>query len=156
MTTADTRIRMATVADVDIIVGHRRRMFQEMGCQDDAALDAMQATSSVFLRDGLQDGSYVGWLAECEGLVVAGGGVVVVGYPSTPRDRTARRAWILNMYTEPNYRRRGLAKLILEAMILWCRHHGFGWVSLHASDAGRHLYESLGFRPTNEMLLALR
>ena len=60
------------------------------------------------------------------------------------------------MYTEPAARRRGLAKRLLQVMTDWCREHGFSNVSLHASDAGRPLYESFGFRPTNEMRLKLR
>jgi GNAT superfamily N-acetyltransferase len=60
------------------------------------------------------------------------------------------------MYTEPGARRRGVAKRLLEAMIEWCRTKGFSAVSLHASDAGRPLYEMVGFQQTNEMTLKLR
>lgn len=153
---AETRIREATVADLDIIMRHRRSMFIEMGFRNEVALDAMEATSAPFIKTGLDDGSFRGWLVEMAGRVVAGGGVVIVGYPSSPHDPMPRRAWILNMYTEPEYRARGLAKSIVGMMITWCRKQGFEWVSLHASDAGRHLYENLGFMPTNEMRLKLK
>lgn len=155
-TTGGSRIRPATADDAAVIIHHRRSMFSDMGFREEAALDAMQATSEPWIRAGLQDGSYRGWLAEIEGRVVAGGGLVVVGYPSAPSDPQPRRVWILNMYTEPEFRGRGLAKSIIEIMIDWCREQGLGWVSLHASDAGRRLYESLGFEPTNEMRLALK
>jgi GNAT superfamily N-acetyltransferase len=131
-------------------------MFRAMGFTDEGALDAMEATSYPFIKAGLEDGSYRGWLIEVEGRVVAGGGLVVVGYPSTPHDLNPRRAWILNLYTEPEYRGRGFARAILEVTVGWCRAQGFGWVSLHASDAGRRLYETMGFKPTNEMSLSLR
>jgi GNAT superfamily N-acetyltransferase len=65
------------------------------------------------------------------------------------------RGFVLNMYTEPAYRRRGLAKQVLESIIAWCREQGFKAVLLHASDAGRGLYEQMGFEPTNEMRLLL-
>lgn len=152
----DTHIRMATVADLPTIMHHRRRMFYDMGFTDNATLDAMEATSAPFIQAGLRNGSYRGWLVETADCVAAGGGVVIMDYPSSPRDPNARRVYILNMYTEPEYRKRGLAKMIVEAMICWCRVQGFGWVSLHASDDGRHLYETLGFKPTNEMRLVLK
>ncbi len=152
----DIRIRPATEADLTAIIRHRRFMFSDMGLTDEAGLDAMQATSEPWIGAGLHDGSYRGWLAEIDGRVVAGGGLVVVGYPSAPSDPQPRRVWILNMYTEPEFRGRGLAKSIVKTMIEWCREQGFNWVSLHASDAGRHLYESLGFQPTNEMRLTLK
>lgn len=59
------------------------------------------------------------------------------------------------MYTEPGARRRGVAKMLMNAMIGWCRAEGFRSVWLHASDAGRPIYQSLGFEATNEMKLCL-
>jgi GNAT superfamily N-acetyltransferase len=59
------------------------------------------------------------------------------------------------MYTEPEARRRGTAKQLLEVLLDWCRTAGFCAVSLHASPAGRPLYETAGFQPTNEMKLTL-
>src|SRR2546426_186392 len=60
------------------------------------------------------------------------------------------------MYTDPAYRRRGIARRLMEKMVEWLIGQGFCEVSLNASDFGRPLYEQLGFRPTNEMRLALR
>jgi GNAT superfamily N-acetyltransferase len=152
----EKRLRMATVDDLPVIMHHRRCMFIDMGFRDEKSLDAMEATSTPFIRAGLENGSFHEWLVETADGVVAGGGVVVQIYPSSPRDPSARRAYILNMYTEPPYRKQGLARLIVETMIRWCREQGFAYVSLHASDDGRHLYEKLGFKPTNEMRLALK
>jgi GNAT superfamily N-acetyltransferase len=152
----EKRLRPATAADLPTIMRHRRHMFADMGFRDAVSLDAMEATSAPFIKAGLENGSYRGWFVESADGVVAGGGVVVFDYPSSPRDPSPRRAYILNMYTEPAFRRHGLARLIVEAMIRWCREQGFGWVSLHASDDGRHLYETLGFKPTNEMRLGLK
>jgi hypothetical protein len=44
----------------------------------------------------------------------------------------------------------------METMVGWCRSQGFAGVTLHASDDGRHLYESMGFELSNEMRLKLR
>ena len=60
------------------------------------------------------------------------------------------------MYTDPEFRRQGIARRLMQTMIDWCRKEGFVRVDLHASDKGRPLYESLGFEPTNEMRLNLR
>ncbi len=125
------------------------------GVNDAASLDAMAAAATVTIRSGLVDGSYRGWLAENGGDVVAGGGLVIFNYQPSPSEPVARRASILNMYTEPEYRRRGLARQLMRAMLAWCREQGFHAVSLQASEDGRALYESLGFMPTNEMRLVL-
>jgi len=80
---------------------------------------------------------------------------VISPWPGTLGQRAPQRAMILNMYVEPEYRRRGIARSLVNEMIRWCRGNGFVHVGLHASEAGRPLYEQLGFRPTNEMRLEL-
>ncbi len=150
----EIRIRRAQVDDVQTILSHRRRMFEDMGCTDEARLQTMTATSEVYLARALRDGDYHGWVAELpSGEVVAGGGIVVTHWPTHPDDPRTERATILNMYTEPKYRRRGIARALMSAMIDWCRMEGFRWVSLHASEQGLPLYQDLGFRATNEMRL---
>ncbi|HMC62523.1 MAG TPA: GNAT family N-acetyltransferase, partial [Candidatus Solibacter sp.] len=112
--------------------------------------------SEAFLRRALVDGTYRGWLAVAAGgRVVAGGGVAIVPWPGSPADPAPRRGWIQNVYTEPGFRHRGIARRIMEAIVNWCRAEGFRAVSLHASPFGRPLYESMGFQPTNEMRLNL-
>ena len=153
---ADMLIREATMADLTTIMRRRRGTFYDMGFCDKAALDAMEDTSAPFIKTGHEEGSFRAWLAEVNGVVVAGGALVIVGHPSAPHEPNPRRAWILNMYTEPEHRHRGFAKAIVETIVGWCRTQGFASVSLHASDAGRNLYEVLGFTPTNEMRLLLK
>lgn len=150
-----TRIRQATVADVDIIVRHRCGMFADMGCGDEAARAVMATSARPFIAAALKDGSYRGWLIEDGPDVVAGGGVAILGFQPTPSDPSPRRVWVLNMYTEPAHRGRGLARQIIQSIIGWCRDQGFRSVFLHASDDGRPLYERLGFKPTNETRLVL-
>ena len=148
-------LREATAADLDAVMRHRRSMFADMRSGDASELDAMEAASRPLFARALADGTYRGWLAEDGGRVVAGGGIIMLPYHSSPRDPKPRRAWIVNMYTEPAHRRRGLARRLMDEMIRWCRGQRMTAVYLHASDEGRALYESLGFTPTNEMSLRL-
>lgn len=152
----DLTVREATPADLDIILHHRRSMFFDMGHTDAAVLEAMLSTSRPFFAERLADGRYRGWLVENSShQVIAGGGIVVFDYHSSPTDLSARRPVIVNMYTEAAYRRKGIARTLMEMMIEWCRQEGFRTILLHASDDGRPLYEKLGFKPTNEMRLKL-
>ena len=153
----EIRIRMAGVEDLSHVLHHRRAMFEEMGFQDAAALDRMEDFSREYFSEARRTGTYKGWLAEKgNGQIIGGGGIVVAAWPGYPGENHAQRVWILNMYTEPQARRRGVAKRLMEAMIEWCRTNGFTAVSLHASSVGRPLYETMGFQPTNEMKLPLR
>ena len=150
----DIRIRPAGLADIDHILRQRRAMFRDTGRGTEAELDEMLVTGEAFLRAALPSGGYRGWLAEtADGRIVAGAGITIVPWPGAPGDPAGRRGWIQNVYTEPEFRRRGLARRLLETVVEWCRADGFQTVWLHASRYGRSLYKSMGFRPTNEMRL---
>lgn len=150
-------IRPASAKDVRVILHHRRAMFYEMGKKYRSGLDAMTRAAKSYLSITLPQGSYKGWLAETpDGKIVAGGGVGISSWPPVPGYPHPRRATIFNMYTEPEYRRCGLARRLMFVIIEWCRIRGFAMVFLHASSDGRPLYASLGFEPTNEMRLSLK
>ncbi len=133
-------------------------MFEEIGTRNAAVLDCVGRVSREYFLRALGDETYIGWLAEDResANVVGGGGIVVANWPGYPGEKLAQRAWILNMYTEPEVRRKGIARELMNVMIDWCRRKGFGIVSLHASAAGRPLYGELGFQATNEMALRLQ
>ena len=148
-------VRTATASDLETILVHRRRMFEDMGYGAETGLDAMMAAAREPLRRWLEDGLYRGWLAERGGAVAAGGGILItIGLPHAA-DHETRRATILNVYTDPAHRRRGLARALMAAMIDWCRDEGLAAVTLDASADGRALYAAMGFGPTTQMRLPL-
>lgn len=150
------RVRAATEADLPLVLRHRRSMFAAMGHTDESRLDAMEQFSAPFFAQGLREGTYGGFFAlHTDDRVIAGGGVVLLEYQPHPDDPHPRRPFVVNMFTEPEHRHRGLARLLMEEMIGWCRHQGYGSLFLHASHEGRRLYESLGFTATSEMRLRL-
>ena len=149
-------IRVATINDIPEILRQRRAMYEDMDYRDADALAAMVSLSADYLTEALSDGSFRAWLASVENRVVAGGAIVIAPWPAHPYDLECRRPTILNVYTHPDYRRRGIARRLMQTMIDWCRCEGFARVNLHASEDGRHLYESMGFEVSNEMRLKLR
>ncbi len=153
---SDVLIRQATPDDIPALLRHRQGMYEDMGYNDPVALAAMVSTCKPYLAAALANGTLHGWLACVGDQIVAGGVVLINPWPSHPYDGQCRRATILNLYTNPPFRRQGIARRLMQTMIDWCREEGFVHVTLHASDKGRPLYESLGFESTNEMRLKLR
>ena len=149
-------IREAALADIPEILRQRRRMYEDIHHTDSVVLDAVVSLSSTYLKTAMANGSFRAWLASDGNRVVAGGAVIISPWPAHPYDLECRRATILNVFTDPEYRRRGIARKLLQTIIAWCQREGFARVTLHASPEGRHLYESLGFEPSNEMRLSLR
>jgi GNAT superfamily N-acetyltransferase len=87
--------------------------------------------------------------------VVAGGGVILLEYQPGPLQPGRYRPFVVNVWCDEEYRRQGLARQLMETMVTWAREQGFAALNLHASEAGRPLYEELGFVRTNEMRLKL-
>ena len=149
-------IRRASTADLETLVAHRRAMFHDMGYTDEAALESMSARFRPWMLERMNRGDYHAWLVTSEnGEVAAGAGLWLMDWPPHMIGRGARRGNIVNVYTAGNFRRRGLARWIMEAILAWCRENGIDVVILHASPAGKSLYKSLGFSSTNEMRLQL-
>lgn len=145
-------IRQAALADAEQIVTHRRRMFEDMGNKDSDALLRMQTAFRPWLIDHMQRGLYHSWLA-CtpDGAVVSGSDIWLIDWPAGQYDISSYRGYILNVYTQPEFRRRGLARQLVQTGMSWCYNNHIQVVMLHASPEGRKVYEGLGFTPTNEM-----
>ena len=149
-------IREATSADAETLVEHRRAMFVDMGHGDHRALDGMCAAFRPWLIEKMDRGEYLAWVAiAADATIVAGLGLWLMDWLPHLTGAGAPRGNIVNVYTDPSSRRRGIARSLVEVALEWCRIHGIRTVILHASDAGRPLYEKLGFQATNEMRITL-
>jgi GNAT superfamily N-acetyltransferase len=158
-------IRFATVEDAPIIGWHRVRMFQDMGLVPDELFESFRRKSLDRLGNAVASGDYTGWLVserDKPKKIIAGAGVVIREVPPFPLRHKkgeitiaeGRQGLIVNVFTEPEWRRRGIAKLLMEEIIAWSHGQNLDDLVLHASEHGRGLYEQLGFVPTEEMRLA--
>jgi ribosomal protein S18 acetylase RimI-like enzyme len=146
------QIRAATPADAAIITHHRRRMFVDAGRQDNRILDVMAEHFKPWVETRLADGRYLGWLTTEGGKVIAGAGLIVLDWPPHPLDpRQDKRGYLLNVYVEPEHRRKKLASHLIDQALAEARKQKIRVVALHSTDAGKPLYESNGFRRTDEM-----
>lgn len=151
----DYPIRQATLHDVSILCEHRRRMFEAMGHRNVPWLATMMDRFAEWVTLRLQSQQYFAWLAESSQQVVASAGLWLIDWPPHVLDPVGPRGYILNVFTEPKHRRHGLARMLTEYCIRYCRDRRIKVVTLHASQHGRTLYESMGFVESNEMKLLL-
>jgi len=149
--------REATIADAALITTHRRAMFLAMPNADDALLERMSQAFRPWVKGRLADGKYLGWIAEADGCIAGSAGMLLVDWPPHPfHPDEDRRAYLLNVFVEPEFRRRGLAHKLIELCLGEASRLGIRVVTLHASDAGRRVYERLGFKTSNEMMFVDR
>jgi GNAT superfamily N-acetyltransferase len=138
------RVRPATLADADALVGQRIAMFTDMGVALDAV--ALDSAFRVWLGEMMTSGAYKAWLIETRGGdIVGGGGMTILPWPPGPRFMGSTLAFVYNVYVDAGYRRRGLARRIMDAIHDYCREHGIKSIALNASRDGRELYDALGY-----------
>ena len=155
------QLREADERDITVLVEHRWRMAEAIMRERGAAFDAMQAEARKavyveYLRRRLADGTVKAWVVEegaTTGTIVASGAVSFLPWVPSWRDSEQPLVgFVHSVFTDEKYRRRGCARQIMAAAIACCRSRGCIHAMLGASDAGRPLYESLGFVPATTMM----
>ncbi len=137
-------IRPATLDDLDTLVALRVALFEAMG-QRGARLDAAGPVIRSYIRQHLPTGAFRVWVAQCGVTVVAAIGLVVHSVPPSPANPAGREAYIMNLFTRAEVRRRGIARRLMAHVLDVVRSEGILKVRLYATPAGRPLYESIGF-----------
>jgi GNAT superfamily N-acetyltransferase len=156
------RVRLATASDLEVISWQRARMFKDMGRLPGDLFESFRVQSRDVLQRMFEANEYIGWLASPESQpdqIIAGAGVQLRKVPPHPQsDATGKidivsghQAIIGNVYTKPEWRRRGVATLLMKTIIDWTREQGIDSLLLYASDEGRTVYQRLGFTATSEM-----
>jgi GNAT superfamily N-acetyltransferase len=154
MRDAELTLRLATPEDAAVIASHRVRMFLEAKGWPEERGAALLAALPSFLARAIGAGTYRGWLlTTADGTVVAGAGVQVRELIPRLEVLAGPEALVVNVFVEPTFRRRGLARQLMVAILDWCRAEGIGRIVLHPTDAARSLYESLGFSTSGELIL---
>jgi len=143
----------AAAADAAIVTAHRRAMFADMGRTHISVLDAMSRNFEPWVTRMLVEGKYFGWITRVGDRPVASAGIMVLDWPPHPLDTEGEhRGYLLNVFVDPEFRRRGLAHGLVDLCLAEAGRRRLRVVALHTSEAGRPVYEAFGFRPTSEML----
>lgn len=158
---SDFLVRDATLDDIDTMAFHRAAMFRDMGKLPEALFENMLDASRLYFARAFSEGEYLAWLvspAEDPARIVAGAGIQLrLALPTLRTDHdgvsvvSGLQGLVVNVYTEPAFRRRGLARLAMQTVLREARERCAAGIVLHAAPEARPLYESLGFVPTNEM-----
>lgn len=147
--------KRATLADLDILTETRIEVLRAANRLDASAdMTQVERATLAYYRSALADGSHTAYLVFDGDVFVGAGGVSYYAVMPTYHNPTGRKAYIMNMYTRPAYRRCGIAARTLDLLVQDARGRGVHAISLEATSMGRPLYEAYGFVPmTSEMEL---
>ena len=105
----------------------------------------MEEESYAYYKRALETGEHIAYLVYDNGIFIGAGGVSLYQVMPTYHNTTGKKAYIMNMYTAPEYRRQGIAIRTLDLLVNDAREQGMLQIALEATDMGRLLYERYGF-----------
>ncbi len=149
--------RLASLADIDLLASTRVEVLRAANhLPEDEDMSEIEKQSRAYYEQALADGSHSAILVFDGDRFVGADGVSYYRVMPTCHNPDGRKAYIMNMYTRPEYRRRGIARHTLQLLVDDARSRGVTVITLEATEAGRPLYESFGFMAMeNEMELPM-
>ncbi|BAK14737.1 histone acetyltransferase HPA2 [Solibacillus silvestris StLB046] len=135
--------RLATTDDMELLIDLRKRLLVEEGQTVSSDIDEELRN---FFEKQLNSGQFVQWIIEEDKNVLATGGIQFISFPPSYSNSTGIRGYILNMYTTPESRGRGLAKQLVERIFKEAQGRNVHHIFLISSPMGKPLYKKLGFK----------
>ncbi len=142
--------------DIELLVRHRLSMWRDIHPEFGDPVPGTEERTRMWIKEKLSACRLIGFIAKTRDGQVAGSGCIWLReQPPLPMTSHLETPYLMSMFTEEAFRRRGVAKLIAETAVVWCRSRGYERINLDASESGKLLYEKLGFKAGYSMRLLL-
>lgn len=138
------KYRIAAISECKELADLRMRMRKEL--DSDFNSELIYAETLDFFKRSIKNGTHIAFVCECDGQLIATAGISLFEMMPTTEHPNGRAARLMNMYVEPSYRHRGIAKTLLNCAMTYAGEHGIGKVMLNPSRMGKALYENYGFQ----------
>ena len=148
----------ARLSDIDLLTKTRIQVLRAANrLPHTADLSVVEQESRAYYRESLQNGSHVAFLIFAGEKLAGTGGISFYRVMPTCCNPSGQKAYIMNMYTAPAFRRKGIAYRTLDLLVMKARERGVNFISLEATEMGRPLYKKYGFiSMQDEMILPHR
>lgn len=134
--------RRLTEKEITTFIGMRIQQLREEGAKEE--IDLVPALREYYMRH-MADGTFVSWLAWDGENIIGTGGMSFVEKPPYFGCPSGKMGLLSSMYTNPKYRRMGIARELLSRVVNDAREYGCGTIQITASDMGVKLYADFGF-----------
>ncbi|WP_373722471.1 GNAT family N-acetyltransferase [Bacteroides heparinolyticus] len=138
--------KKASIADIDELVRTRIIVLRAANkLSNDVDMSLVEKESYEYYKSALEIGEHIAYLVYDNETFIGAGGVSFYQVMPTYHNPTGKKAYIMNMYTAPTYRRQGIAFHTLDLLVKVIRKQGVSQITLEATEVGRPLYEKYGF-----------
>lgn len=153
------KYRKATENDISELVRLRIEFLKEANEKQNIDADIKKETENLlytYFKENLSSRKFIAWISISKGNIIATSGLYFYNIPplfkkinGNVETVSGNIAYIMNMYTAPDYRNRGIAKLLFEKVLEEAKCLGYKKICLHATDVEQNLYKKYGFELTN-------
>ena len=141
--------RKLSEKELDVFIEMRINQLREEGAKED--IDLKPALLDYYKRH-MKDGTFVSWLASDGNNIIGTSGMSFVEKPPYFGCPSGKIGLLSSMFTNPNYRRKGIAKELLSRVINEAKQYGCGTIQITASDMGVKLYTDFGFEHNSNFM----
>ena len=141
--------RRLTEKEIDVFIDMRIAQLREEGAKEE--IDLVPYLKAYYGKH-MEDGTFVSWLALDGDKIIGTSGMSFVEKPPYFGCPSGKIGLLSSMFTNPNYRRMGIAKELLDRVVNEAREYGCGTVQITASDMGVKLYTAYGFEHNNNFM----
>lgn len=143
--------KKATIEDIEILTKSRIEVLRAANkLSADIDMTEIEKQSYDYYSKALKGGYHTAYLVFNDTEFIGAGGISYYRVMPTYHNPSGNKAYIMNMYTKPKYRRKGIAYKTLDLLINDAKSRGIHAISLEATDMGRPLYEKYGFVKMND------
>lgn len=143
--------KKATIDDIEILVKTRIEVLRAANkLSDYIDMEEVEKASYDYYKVALQNNTHTAYLVFDNEKIVGAGGVSYYQVMPTYHNPSGNKAYIMNMYTNPAYRRMGVANKTLGLLVEDARNRGINVITLEATDMGKPLYKKYGFVKMND------
>lgn len=146
-------VREATLDDIEALLETRLEVLKVVfELPEDADMSVLEQTNRLYYEHAIPAGEHIACLVYVDGALAGCGGACINRQMPSPECANGLSAYLMNIYTRPTFRGKGIGSSIVEWLVEQCWQHEVSRINLQATADGRGIYEKCGFTAMNDFM----
>lgn len=146
--------RRILLSDVELLAETRAAFLNESEAKlENSDKEDLYIKNKDYFEKAIKNNTFTAFLAFDGDILVGTSGICFYDVPPNKKNPSGKVAFIQNMYTLSDYRKKGIATKLFSMVVCEAKERGYKKIILNATSMGRPIYEKFGFLDTvNDMV----